>query len=453
MLNKILFFFILVLFVPFCCNPVRAAEKLSAASCQDNLVSIYKDAQASDPMLARARAALETARTEKPLARSRLLPRLTANGEISRRYNKLEGIAPDKLVTYYWGGDYTVSLVQPVFDGQAWVSLKIAEDILDAGEAELMSVRQALVMRTFEKYFNYLHARADQGVAEKQCELLQAVLRQAESFLKVGTGDITSVKEAKARFDAARAFLVRARNRTSVAKRELELLVHREVGGVADIENINPMLPQPDDMGKWVDAALSNQPVLLQARSMLEAANRRVEYERRRRWPRFDLHASGGYVNGGYFPEMRTTHTEAGLMVTFPLYLGGSIFAQTAKAQSQAVESRQHLEELKDQVTIEAQRAFLNLHDSVADYRAAKQALDSAKISMEATQKGYKVGTRTAIDALDLTQFYIEKQRDYLLTLYNHIIARARLKTAAGVIGEEDIIAANRMLTQKNGQQ
>ncbi len=431
--------------------PARAATT-HVAGTSDNLQSIFNDALKSDPQLARAKAGVETAKTEKPLARSRLLPRLTANGQVARRYNKLEGIQPDTLTKYYWGGDYTVALVQPVFDGQAWVSMKIAEDIISAGEAELMSARQDLVLRTFEAYFNFLHAQADVSVAKKQRELLKSILEQTESFLKVGTGDITAVKEAQARYDASESQLVTARNRFTIARQDLELLVHRPVSSVADLGTVTPRLPEPDNMQKWVEAALANQPLLMAAKSRLEAANKKVEYARRERWPRLDLQASGGYINGGYFPEMRTTHTEAGIMMTIPLYLGGSIFAKTAQAESQAIESRHNLKRLEDQVTINAQSAFLRLRDSVAWYRAAKQAMESARVSMEATNTGYKVGTRTAIDALDLTQFYIAKKRDWLVALYEHVLARARLKAAAGIIGQEDIEAVNAMLAEAGPQ-
>ncbi len=421
-----------------------------ASGTVDDLSSIYKDAMNSDPQLARASAGLETAKTEKPLARSRLLPRLTANGEIARRYNKLEGIQPDTIKTYYWGGDYTVALVQPVFDGQAWVSMKIAENIISAGEAELMSARQDLILRTFEAYFNFLHAQADVHVAEKQRELLKSILDQTQAFLEVGAGDITAVKEARARYDASESQLIAARNHFTIARRDLELLVHRPVSSLADLSSITPRLPEPDNMQNWVDAALANQPVLISARSRLEAADKKVEYARRERWPRLDLRASGGYLNGGYFPEMRTTHTEAGIVMTIPLYLGGSIFAKTAQAESRAVESRHNLKYLEDQVTIQAQNAFLRLRDSVAWFKAAKQAMESAKVSMDATSTGYHVGTRTAIDALDLTQFYIAKKRDYIVALYEHVLARTRLKAAAGVIGPEDIEAINSMLAASN---
>ena len=417
-----------------------------ASDITDNLVSIYQDAEKSDPALARARAGLETAKTEKPLARSRLLPRITANGQVARRYNKLEGIQPDTLKKYYWGGDYTVALTQPVFDGQAWVSMKIAEDIISAGEAELMSARQDLILRTFEAYFNFLHARADVQVAEKQRDLLKSILDQTETFLKVGTGDITAVKEAQARYDASQSQLITAQNRFTIARQDLELLVHRQISSVKDLGPITARLPDPDNMEKWVEAALSNQPLLISAKKRLEAAEKKVEYARRERWPRLDLQASGGYMNGGYFPEMRTTHTEAGIIMTIPLYLGGSIFAKTAQAESQAIESRHNLKRLEDQVTIRAQSAFLRLRDSVAWYQAARQAMESAKVSMEATNTGFRVGTRTAIDALDLTQFYIAKKRDYLVALYEHVLARARLKAAAGVIGPEDIEAVNGLL-------
>lgn len=413
---------------------------------EDNLLSIYNDVLKTDPLLAKARAGVKTAKAEKPLARSRLLPRLTASGAINRSYTKVEGIEPDTVRKYYWGGNYSVRLVQPVFDGQAWVSLKIAQDIMDAEQASLISVEQELALRTFEAYFNLLHAGANVRVAEKEKELLHSILKQSEEMLEAGAGDITAVKEAQARYDASVSGLIVEKNIFSIAKQRLERLVHRKVGNISDLKSITPMPPDPDNMEEWVKSALDNQPVLINTRSMLEAARKKIEYARRERWPRLDLQAGGGYMNGGYFPEMRNTHTEAGIVLTMPIFLGGSVAAKTAKAESEAIETKNQLDYLKDQVTINAQSAFLRLKDSVARYNAAKQAMESATVSMEATNAGYRLGTRTLIDSLDMTQYSFSKRRDFLVALYDHILARARLKAAAGVIGENDIKAVNSIL-------
>lgn len=105
------------------------------------------------------------------------------------------------------------------------------------------------------------------------------------------------------------------------------------------------------------------------------------------------------------------------------------------------------LEDLTDRIRLDTESAFLNLKDSVSQLRAETRALESAKISMEATHRGYELGTVSIVDYLDSIQNHANAQRNYFISRYNHVLNRVRLKTAAGVLGVKDIEAINSMLT------
>ncbi len=424
---------------------MQLAGSVYAAS-TDDILTVYKAAEASDPTLAMARARLDAARAQVPLARSRLLPRLTTGAELSRKYTRLSGAGPEEIKKYYWGDSYSVRLVQPVFDGQAYVSLKMAGTLIKAEEAGVIGSRQDLILRVFEAYFKVLQARADVKVAGREKDLLKTILDRTRRYLEVGTGDIIAVKEARARYDAASSALISARNRLAVSRKELELLAHRPVGELRDVGNLVPLGPEPCFMEPWIKSALDNQPLLAKARKVLEATRQRVELARRERWPRLDLKAGAGFLNGGFLPDVRDTQTEVGLVLSVPLYLGGGISAKTSEAEARALESRHRLDQLRDQVTISVEKAFLRLKDSVVQLEAARQQMESARVSMDATNKGYALGTRTIIDTLDTTHDYFVARRDYYFALYNHILARVRLKAAAGVISERDVRAINDIL-------
>ena len=113
---------------------------------------------------------------------------------------------------------------------------------------------------------------------------------------------------------------------------------------------------------------------------------------------------------------------------------------------AQASSERYRLENLEDQVKLEVETNFLRLNDSVAQLKAAAQASTSARISMEATRKGYEVGTRSLIDLFDGIQNLANAQRNYYLAVYYHILTRIQLKTAAGLVNIKDIEDINSLL-------
>ncbi len=430
----------------------------ASAGRAEDLLAVYRQAASVSPVLARAQALLEADRAARPLARSELLPKLGLNGGVSRGHADISGFPPLQVDESYTGNQYGVTLTQPLFNGPAYASLSGAGAQIRAGEAALIAAGQQLMLQVVEAYFAVLQARADVKVARAQKDLLQKILDQAETFRKVGAGDIIAVHEARARSDGAVSDLVRAENGLRVARKTLQRLTRAPFGELADLGPVTPEGPRPDRPEPWVQAALDQQPQILRAREDLRAAQDQVAVASRARWPRLDLDAGYGHTKGDLLPSIDRDELTVGLNLRFPIYQGGEIGARTWQARSLAKATRYRLEDLRDQVRLDTETAFLNLQSSVARLNAASQALASARTSLDATREGYRVGVRSIVDLLTVTQDYTAAQRNFNVTLYEHVTDRVRLKAAAGVLGTKDLEAANALLSpagedpgQRNG--
>ena len=419
---------------------------IATGSHAENLLDIYQQAVASSPVLARSQALLEAERAGTPLARAELMPKLDLSAGISRNHVDITGYGPLQTEQSYTGNFYSVTLTQPLFNGPAYIAQDVAEAQARAGNAALLATGQQLVLQVAEAYFAVLQAQADVQVAENQKALLLKILDQAETFRRVGTGDIVAVHEAKARADAAEAGLIQAKNSQRVARQSLQRLTHQPCGELEDLGLVEPKGPRPDHVEPWVQAAFDQQPELLRARLELQAAEDRVQIARRARWPRVNLDTGYSHVKGAILPDMERDELTAGLNVRFPLYQGGEVAAKTEQARALAQASRNSLENLRDQVRLETETAFFNLQSSVANLNAASQALTSARTSLDATREGYQVGVRSIIDLLTVIQDFATVERNYFTALYEHVTARVRLKAAAGVLTVEDLEAINSLL-------
>ena len=416
----------------------------------DNLLEAYQQAFATDPALAQARAQLQAEMQGKPLARSALLPHLGAAASVGENAARITGFGTP-IATSYLSNSYSVSLTQAVFNGQAFTALKQADSRIQASEAAVAYTEQQLALQVSTAYFNVLQAQAQDRVAEKQEKLLDSIYRQTDANLKVGTGDIVAVREAQARLDAAKADVIKARNAVAVAQLSLQRLTHHPVGILEDLGHFEAMGPRPDQTQPWVNMALKSQPLLHQAEAQLHTAQEQVEYNRRERWPKIDLQGIASHTLGSPFPGVDFNQIGASLNLSMPLYEGGSISASVQQSQAQAQASVDHLANLRDEVTLNTQTAFLNLQDSVAQLRAAKETVASAKVSLEGTRKGYEVGTRSIIDLLNTATDYIRAEQDYNVALYHQVVARVQLKAAAGVLTAADLESINALLN-KDGQ-
>lgn len=270
-------------------------------------------------------------------------------------------------------------------------------------------------------------------------------------MLKVGSGDIISVEEVQAQLDAARADLVTAANAVETAKAQLQRLTHAPVGPLRDITILEPTGPQPDALGPWLEMALKNQPLLHQARAAQDVAADQAQYARRARWPTLTLSGSGQHAAGTLVAPVTINQVGASLNLSIPIYEGGSIRASARQADALSRARSEDLADAQDQVKLATETAFRNLEDSVAEFRAAQQAVASAKVSLDATRKGHEIGTRSIIDLLTATTSYATAQRNYFFALYAQLLDRTQLKAAVGVLTPQDIEAMNALLNSGGG--
>lgn len=412
----------------------------------DDLETAYQQAASTSPLISRARAQLDADMAGKPLARASLLPHITAQASGGMNTASITGFGTESISTGYHSDLFSASLTQSIFNGQAFTAIKQSDSRIRASEAALAYAQQTIALEVTQTYFRVLQAQANERVAQQQLKLLQSLDDQTRASLHVGTGDIISVQEVQAQFDTAKADLIAATNDVAAAKYQLECLTHHPIGTLQDITSLQAIGPQPDTLDPWVASALTNQPLLRQAQATLKVSEEQVEFAKRARWPTLSLSGTGQHAAGLLIPPMAVNQVGASLNLSIPIYEGGSIRAGVHQAEAISKANRANVENLQDQIKLETQTAFLALQNSVAQFQARQQSVNSAKVSLSATRKGYEIGSRSIIDLLTATTNYTTAQRNYYLALYTQLVARAQLKAVAGVLTPLDIQAINTLL-------
>jgi outer membrane protein len=426
---------------------ILAALCLPTITYAEDLLSVYRQAVTASPILGKAKAQLQAEEASGSVTRAALYPKVNANAGVSHYHTDMSGFPALTIDKSYNAANYSVTLTQPIISGQDWAAVRASESRVSAAESAVRAVEQDLILRVSEAYFGVLRALANERVAAGQKDLLKKILDEAETFLRVGTGDIVSVREARARFDGAESDLINAKNVVRIAEHALIRLTHGPVGVLLDdLGDISPQGPAPDEVAPWIKMAVETQPLLFQAQKQLQVSLDQVEIARRARWPHLNLDAGYGYAKGQLLPEMKRTDLWAGLALVLPIYEGGGISAGIREAEALVSASRYSMEDIQDQVRFDTESSFLTLKDSVAQLRAAAQAEESARISIEATKKGYEVGTHSIIDLLDSVQNYTNMRRNNFIAVYNHVLARIKLKKAVGVVSIKDVEDVNALL-------
>jgi outer membrane protein len=94
----------------------------------------------------------------------------------------------------------------------------------------------------------------------------------------------------------------------------------------------------------------------------------------------------------------------------------------------------------------QARDAYLGVISGIARVQALRQALESSRTALTATEAGYGAGTRTAVDVLNSRRNLVQAQTDYSASRYDYIVSGLQLHLAAGSLDFAKLAEINRWL-------
>ena len=416
-----------------------------------DLMDVYREAQAQDPVYSSARFAFDASKEIVPQARAtNFLPSLSLSTSYNRNHRQTEGFPAADFNTH----GYTLSLTQPLFRMQNWISYGQAGLQAKQSEAVFADAAQSLIVRTAQAYFDVLLARDNVALSGAQKTAINEQLAQAKRNFEVGTSTITDTYEAQAKYDLAVAKEISDLNDLEIKRQALQQLVNKMPATLAPLRT-NPMLtlPMPSDMDLWVKAAEEASPVIAQSRLASDIAVKEVDRNKAGHLPTLDLGGSYGSssqpfttASGSVGSSFDTKSAGIGLTLTIPLYQGGGTQSRVRQSLSNRDKANADLENTKRTVAQSVRQNYLGVTNGVAQVKALEAALVSNKSSLDATVLGKEVGVRTNVDVLNAQQQLFQAQRDLQQARYTTIMSQLRLKSAAGRLVEEDLAEVNRML-------
>jgi outer membrane protein len=428
----------------------------SAPALAADLLQVYRDAIDYDAQFASAKAAWEAGQEKLPQGRAGLLPVIAATANTTWNdidYNRRMAGTPPVDVQYNTNG-YTLTLTQPIFRWQNIEQYGQSKLQVVAADAQFAQARQDLVLRVSQAYFDVLLAQDSLSLAEAQKKAIGEQLEAAKRNFEVGTATITDTHEAQARFDLATAQELAARNDLEIKRQALRQVIGKVPEALAPLRaRVQLQRPQPDDMGKWVEAAEAGSPLVAAQQAALEIADKEIKKQRAGHLPTLDLvatrgrsSATGGLAVGTALPGSDTHSNTVGLQLTLPIFAGGAVMSRDREAVALREKARADLDNSRRGAALAARQAYLGVTNGMAQVKAFEQALVSSQSALESNKLGYEVGVRINIDVLNAQQQVFATRRDLAKSRYETLIAQLRLKAAAGSLGEDDVQAINALL-------
>ncbi len=416
----------------------------SYASAAD-LLQVYHDALSNDSVYASARAGLTADREVSVQGRANLLPAvgITGSNERLRRNDRPSSTA----------NSYVLSLTQPLFDPAAWQNYEQSKLSVTASEAAFSVVRQDLILRTAQAYFDVLTAQDALASLRAEKIAISEQLESAKKHFEVGSATITDTHEAQARYDLATAQEFAAQNDLDVKHAALQQIIGKPPTELATLRpGVTLQRPQPAQMERWVDSAEQRNFDVVSKQLSLEIAMRDITRNRAGHYPTVDLVASRSNTKRRDDVVDRDDdgpETSVGVQWSIPLFSGFAVTSRVRQAIALEDKARADLETARRAAAQNARQAFFGVTNGLAQVKALEAAETSSKSALESNRLGYQVGVRINIDVLNAQQQLYATQRDLARARYDTLMKSLQLKSAAGTLQEQDLVQINTLLTQR----
>lgn len=345
-----------------------------------------------------------------------------------------------------WTASYNQPLLRNFFIDTTRQQLAVTKLNRDISDIQLRSTITNTLSNVRNAYWDYVFAVEAVQVAQQSLDLANALVRDNQTRVEVGTMAPIDVVSAQSQAATAKQNLVAAQSTMHTAELALKRLI---VAGTADPNwksTIDPtdrpeFRPEPIDLQAAVARALSERADLEIAKKTVQQNDVTLRYLGDQLKPQLDLLASYGFIGlggtqlikqgtsvnspvigsipGTYIDALSslTRNPQWTAQLNFSYPLGSSVQeANIARARIQLGQVQAQLKQAELQVATDVTNAVVTANSNAERVQAAQAASELAQKTLEAEQSKFEVGMSTNFNV-------IQAQRDLATARNNELQA------------------------------
>lgn len=406
--------------------PLGAAQ---AGTLREALAKAYE----SNPTLTAARAGQRATDQNVPIQKADGRPRVTAQGQ----FQELVVRPSNSFLSPSRSGNVVGSVDVPIYSGGAVRNgVKAAKKRVEAGQADLRATEASVFNQVVAAYMDVIRDEAIVSLNRANVHVLEVNLQATNDRFEVGDLTRTDVAQSESRLAVARSDLQTVEANLIASRENYIALV-----GEAPVElQPPPVLPGlPESPESAVQVALADNPDILSANKVREAAHYDTNASEASRLPTLSGFAQGSYTD--YFTNTIPSNKQVavGATVSIPLYQGGrptALVRQSQARESQAIEQQIGVER---DVIAQTRAAYASWQASVQTIMSSKKAVDATSLSLEGVKAENSVGSRTILDILNAEQEALNAQVQLVSAQRNAYVAGFSLLAAMGHAEAKDL--------------
>lgn len=367
------------------------AASLSFEEAQNEAVSANREALSS-------KAFLENAREKEKSARAALYPYVYASGAYSR--NGAQGL------NSYDSYSYGVSASMPLLDTSLMSAAKSASLEAESAQASFDKIISEIKYSLRLSFAGIAQAESEVEISLKNIERRKENLQLLQLKYKAGLESKSALLETETALKLALWQHENYLKNLKTARRNLNLLLGRPVSG-ADLEIKLPpaeIPPESLDLKSLIEKHYDFRIAYLKkelAREALKSASNEA-------MPRLSADAYYGYA--GRNISSADSSRRAGITITLPLFSSGKIASQKKAAQFSFESAGLEMENLKDDLYIKAEDAYMQWRQAYAYLEVAQSSLEASRLRAWLVRKQYLSGQSAYFEWRSVEDALIESE-------------------------------------------
>jgi outer membrane protein TolC len=409
----------------------------NAASLKLTLRDAVQLALKQNPQVILANLGVAQSRQDRNIARSSLLPQVRGRAEETVNRVNLEALIGFRFPAFaqhvgpYGFEQVGANFEAPVFDLTLWRRYRASASAIDASRAQELNVREESVLLVVSQYLGSQRAAADVQAAQSRVDLAVALYNQAADLQKNGVG--TGIDTLRSNVQ-----LQNEKQRLIVARTQLETSLY----GLARLLNLDPKvqveLADPVSffdtpaisVDQTLESAWKSRPDLREVLAQQQRAELELRAAGDARLPR--VSANGFWAEQGLNSSNAIPVYTYQAAVEIPLFTGGRIQAERAKAELAIRQLKQQEQEVRNRITLEVKTAIAQVASARSEVDVANLGIQLARQEVEQARDRFQAGVTNNVEVIQAQDELARASDNQIAALYRYNQARADLARSVG---------------------
>ncbi len=426
-----------------------------------NLEQSLQIAKQSNLTIQAAEQKLKSDEAQISVARSALMPRISANGnytyfkDVQKSVIQAEGgfgfpipgeemddmSTPSvdnesELIELEFGAHHniqgTVSLSQPVFAwGRYYYNYQAAKLGYEAAQKELTAAYEKLRLNLYEAFYRVLITQEFVKVAEQSVELVEKQLGIAQTSLDAGAATNFDVLRAKVQLANAKSQVIRAKNGVKIAKNAYKTLLNLPLADDISVEGSFEIPEVKIKLDELIKQALEKRPEITRSQLNEQAGQKQLSVAKTRNLPDFAFFSNYQISHSERLIEMNRIWS-LGLQINIPIFDGFASRAAVKQSESVLKQLQIGTEQVMSIVETEVRNAYLALLEAKTLIDVQRETVAQAQESVRIATIRFENGMITTVELTDTQLALIQSKVNRLQAQHDYVIGLARLEKAIG---------------------